>query len=210
MRYFLILFILTLGVPACSKSTDGGAADSTSGETTGDALSGDTPSNDTKKPGSCVVAENQCLSDSDCDPNGEYCGAPGQSVGCGACFGEPDQCAGDADCKTKGEHFICTPHPCACGDPAGDGKTCNPGCQADSECSAWQSCNSGRCNAKNYGDGEGCPVDFFFGEFGCQRHICGKETGGGSTDEGMSVDCEGCCVQGHCYDTPGSCLLPVP
>lgn len=109
----------------------------------------------------------------------------------------PVTCMGDAECKAQGATFICTPLTCAC---MGQ-KTCAPGCTADGMCGAGEACSaSNHCQAKSCVSAADCPTNFACDGAGapaCQRKSCKSDAA-----------CKGYCVNGGCYDMPGTCSFP--
>jgi hypothetical protein len=150
-------------------------------------------------PGTCVgLAAGQCRTGSDCE-SFQQCFYPGQSIGCGTCFpGEPT-CASDADCQGTDPTLICEPHPCSC-----NGATeCVAGCTAEDQCAPWEFCApTHRCVADVCLQESDCPPNFVCAPADnphCVRKICSSD-----------ADCADYCVDGQCYDTPGSCGTQPP
>jgi hypothetical protein len=126
----------------------------------------------------------------------EICLEPGAPIGCGACFEVESSCAVDEDCAGQGPTSICEPILCAC-TPA---TACALGCVNSEQCSPGEICGpTYRCEPKPCQGAADCPVDFTCDGGECARKTCS-----------LPADCKGYCVNGACYDTPGSCVQPLP
>ncbi len=146
------------------------------------------------------IPEGMCRNDNDCT-QAQICLAPGEFAGCGICYLPENTCSSPSDCT---DGYVCAPDtsPCLCA-PA---DVCQASCQTTG-CSDGERCgSSGLCETISCTEGTfscptlttctaGAPGD------GCVRWSC-------STD----VQCgEGnACVEGHCYETYGTCsYLPA-
>lgn len=138
----------------------------------------------------------ECRTSTDCDGmDGSFCAYPGApSCGGAGCFGEP--CAVDGDCVVRGGLSVCELDSC-CGV-----LICKAGCSVDTDCGEGQSCAADHhCVAQSCASG-GCPSDFDCGGDAlpvCLRRSCVDDSA-----------CDGYCVLGSCYSTPGSCEQPAP
>lgn len=100
-------------------------------------------------------------------------------------------CTSDTDCAAEGAAAICTPAPCACGDVP----SCQQGCTSDATCGAGETCGpTHRCAPEACTSTSDCPEDFTCNGAACQRIAC--------TDDAA---CSGYCVDGLCFETPGTC-----
>lgn len=141
------------------------------------------------------VGPNQCTTEQTCQRG--LCYYPGQFLGCGRCRNPSATCQSDSSCKSQGSHYICANKPsfCHC-----SGQTiCTPGCQTNSECKAWQTCQNNRCQNKSCQANTDCPANFFCSKQQCARIRCSQ-----------SSQCSGYCVKGQCYNNPGTCSFPPP
>ncbi|HVV51374.1 MAG TPA: hypothetical protein VHO06_17015 [Polyangia bacterium] len=140
-----------------------------------------------------------CWTASDCH-GGSFCTLPGQSACGGACPTVTHPCSVDSDCAgDAAAPQICVVEPCVCG-PTNMG--CLAGCLHDADCAQGESCGADHhCAPTACGGGApSCPTDFACGAGGtCARKRC--------TSDG---ECSSACVEGQCYDRPGSCQLAVP
>ncbi len=150
------------------------------------------------------VGDGQCTTEQACKSSTGMCKSPGASFGCGICFPGPSTCQASADCQ-PGE--VCKAKACSC-----DGaNACQPGCKSDAECdqsAIGQVCGAdGECKpvaCKTVNQDADCPTDFecLLGTSGaamCMRKGCSA-----------SSQCQGVCVNGSCYDQPGTCGFPPP
>jgi hypothetical protein len=101
----------------------------------------------------------------------------------------------DADCKAQGASMVCLPVVCACSGQ----KACIQGCTSDAMCDAGEVCAaSNHCQPKPCGSAADCPINFVCSGSACQRETCTSD-----------ATCQGYCVNGACYDMPGTCT-PIP
>jgi hypothetical protein len=144
------------------------------------------------------LAHGQCRAMSDCKDSTftEVCLQPGAFLCGGPCDPmPPPTCAGDADCAAEGAAAICTVPPCACPKQP----TCTQGCASDATCGAGETCGpTHRCAPTACVSASDCPVNFACAEAACHRIVC--------TDD---APCNGYCVDGLCFDTPGTCSMLV-
>lgn len=134
---------------------------------------------------------NQCAVEQACADNPSYgctvCLAPGEKA-CGGPAPLPADCSSDAECQASADNLICEAAPCELAH-------CRPGCIADSDCHTGEYCGEDhRCAAKSCGSDAECGVTEF-----CERHRCEQRPCA------TSADCEGYCVKGRCFESPGSC-----
>jgi hypothetical protein len=133
--------------------------------------------------GKCTT-ERACVA----DRSGIRCYAPDESV-CAGPAPPQDECNADADCTPADGPMIC--------EPAGHcGMTkCVPGCIDAMDCEEFQECSAeSRCTPKACAANDTCGADHACVSGICTRRKCES-----------SSECEGYCVKGSCYDTPGSC-----
>jgi hypothetical protein len=155
--------------------------------------------------------QGQCRTSGDCQQEpGQYCVPPGSPQACGICFSGPDECQLDQDCgagqvcELRDDLCTCQPY-----------KWCVPACSLDVDCPAGKACQAGHCGPINCAQDVDCPPFFMCpaahvgGQPGdqpavpvapwCQRQACATpyECGAGQ------------CVEGQCYETWGTCELPV-
>lgn len=146
-------------------------------------------------PGGCTV-EQPCAGPIRCLP-------PGVSPGCGACR-RPDPselCQSDSTCKAQGATQICAPGVCLC-QPA---TVCVAGCTGPADCPEGTVCGAdNRCAPRPCALPDDCPRSFT-----CQRSDGGAGTCARTTCK-ADRDCPLFCVEGACYDAPGSCTPPPP
>ncbi len=147
-----------------------------------------------------------CRSTGDC-ASSESCVPPGVPRACGICAPVPLECDGAADC---GEGEVCVREnvPCSC-EPV-LGALCRPACTTDS-CAEGERCGSdGACEPIACDEGWVCPDNtrcsaetgpaLAVDAHGCFRIACASD-----------IDCDcGACIDGLCYDGPGTCQPPVP
>jgi hypothetical protein len=146
-------------------------------------------------PASCPSG---CHSQQDCQ-NGAYCQPPGAPV-CGGACAPGVACGNDGDCASG---QVCDHKPCTC---SGTGLVCIPACHAATDCAEGQSCVSGHCQSTACTNTTDCPHNFECvlsppsNRPECQRRACisGSDCVGGT------------CVDGACYGSLGTCMLPVP
>lgn len=138
-----------------------------------------------------------CRSDAECDSS-ESCTPPGVMV-CGTCFqGSP--CADDTTCAA-GE--VCSDRMARC--PCGTEAVCVPACASADDCRTGDVCDAdGHCVPEVCASDADCTTAQFVcgpGEAICRRAVCVGD-----------ADCPaaGVCVSGLCYETAGTCMLPVP
>jgi hypothetical protein len=163
------------------------------------------------------VAVGTCHTSADCSEAFEQCLAPGEFLGCGICRDPEDlgTCEIDDDCPDEegtGRPGICEPSrtsDCLCS-PA---KVCRFGCRDDVEadCAESEFCDplDHRCLPDVCLIDENCPdhfecrpepdLGFPEGNPRCFRARC----------EGAQDCPDGECVNGLCYDQPGTCS-PIP
>jgi hypothetical protein len=117
------------------------------------------------------------------------CYAPGDTY-CGGPAPPPDECATDVDCQTESrEHYVCEPSG-HCGM-----RECVAGCLTPDDCSIAEVCGADHRCAPKPCSSEVCGNDHRCSSAGaCQRKGCTT-----------SLDCGGYCVNGSCYEAPGSC-----
>jgi hypothetical protein len=142
------------------------------------------------------LGEGQCRADADCpEQDFDECVPPGASPGCGVCDPSPSTCLGDIDCATMGSAWICETVGCVC-----MGQTrCVQGCASDPDCPVGETCGAThRCAPASCSTTSDCPANFTCSASSCQRIPC-------TTD----ATCQGYCVKGNCYATPGTCE-PIP
>jgi hypothetical protein len=132
---------------------------------------------------------------------GARCLAPGEFGGCGYCQPFEGDCERDSDCE---DGSICTPvKPEAC--PCNEVRVCQPGCLTAADCELGEECtDAGRCRPQRCPPAS-CPPLFSCRPIegrgnGCVRQFCAQD---------LHCD-QGFCVNGACYDTLGTCALPVP
>ncbi len=148
--------------------------------------------------GACPqVCSNSCRQQTDCQ-GGQFCLPPGQPLCGGACM-IPPACNDDAFCQANGGSAtsVCDVPVCECGGPM---KGCIPGCTQPSDCPDGDTCSSTHhCVPIPCGQ---CPAHFTCDASGghCVRQTCSSDGDCGA----------GACVEGGCYDTPGTCMFPVP
>ena len=143
------------------------------------------------------LAPGQCRTMNDCNGSMQFeeCLPPGASPGCGICFSPPTTCESDADCAAQGPAAICVSPPCACPDV----QTCVQGCTEDAMCGAGETCGpTHRCEPEACASTSDCPTNFGCSGGACQRLTCA-----------VDATCSGYCVDGLCYDTPGTCTAPA-
>lgn len=148
-------------------------------------------------PYSQVDATAKCSAETPCPSDGTMCFAPGESIGCGICMDPPEgtTCDGDASC---GDGQICEPVACSCSGLS----TCVAGCDAATDCGLGRACATGahpRCEAVTCDATHACPADFDCASGRCARRACTA-----------SATCDGTCVKGQCYATPGFCSYLPP
>jgi hypothetical protein len=189
-RWTILAFLLSLAsTAACGARPDlgvgAGAATTTSTTAAGGAG------------GTGGLASGQCRADTDCPPEDiDECVPPGASPGCGVCDNSPSTCATDADCASHGASFICEAMGCVC-----MGQTqCYEGCSSDTACPTGEICGpTHRCQPAPCSASSPCPPNFTCSASSCQRISCTSDAA-----------CQGTCVKGACYATPGTCEpLPV-
>jgi hypothetical protein len=166
----------------------GGAAGNTGGSGGGD--------------GGAVGAGRSCRANSDCVPYpGQYlyCANPVED-GCRVCSTTPDPCQSDSDCRSDGgdDTSICQPTTCPCHWE----RSCVPGCASDDQCATGLACGADHHCAPRACSPTGpmaCPVNFTCAPDGhCARTPCSSD-----------ADCSGACVEGACYDQPGTCVEAI-
>ncbi|MFT3766650.1 MAG: hypothetical protein QM820_14215 [Minicystis sp.] len=182
----------------CGSSTAGtggagGGTSSSSSSSTATVGSGGSGGNPNGLP------EGKCRHGSDCK-GGAQCLPPGQAMPCGTCFNGPDECGSDSECTATGPTAICDPVPCACSGQ----KHCVAGCSANTDCEPGKSCGADhRCAPSECAQQLDCPTNFVCPPImqpKCERRKC-------SVDPECDV---GYCVEGSCFDVPGTCILPAP
>jgi hypothetical protein len=138
-----------------------------------------------------------CHSNADCGGNGYVCwsAASAGELTCGVgtgpnCSQDAGACSVDADCAASGPAAICENDACC------RVKRCQPGCTTDSSCRAGSVCASHRCVAAPCQSDSDCPTNFVCSGT-CARKTCASDS-----------DCPGYCLEGACYDSPGTCTLP--
>jgi hypothetical protein len=135
-----------------------------------------------------------CRASADC--SGQECLAPGEQ----SCPSLVAECVYDSDCGTDAY--------CGAPDPEYDDckqTVCRAHCDSDINCRAGSEvCDVGtrRCVLQACEDGYACPMYTTCvtspGGHGCQRDACAADA-----DCGVGV-----CVDGGCYDQPGTCVAP--
>jgi hypothetical protein len=146
-----------------------------------------------------------CKSNQDCSPTIQYeCLPPTEFAGCGEVAGGV-MCFSDSDCATDaGTDSSLTYFGPVCDDPTlyhlcgtFSGKACIGGCSKDSDCVGGRICDATKhCVFPPCTSNGDCPANFVCGGTRCQRKSCVKDG-----------DCGGgVCVNGACYDGPGSCM----
>ena len=148
----------------------------------------------------CPPPEGKCHDHGDCDDMAS-CVPPYSPQMCGMCMEPVDTCANDADCGDDGS-MVCetTTEGCLCS-PA---SICVPACAADGDCLPGERCDDGHCVSIPCEGPADCPTYFTCPEGPlklCERAACQWD---------MDCGSEGICVNGACYDTYGTCELPVP
>ena len=121
---------------------------------------------------------------------------------CGACIAPASPCTMNSDCKpynSAGPRGVCVvdTSPCACPNAMICVPDCtDPGfCPVGTRCGADYRCDPVGCAA---GGTDACPLDFTCGtDSKCARSRCTEDT-----------QCSGACVNGACYDRPGTCGYP--
>jgi hypothetical protein len=141
-----------------------------------------------------------CHDEGECE-EGARCLAPGEFRGCGFCQPLESDCERDSDCEGG---LICAPVKEE-GCPCTEVKICQPGCDSDDDCAIGEQCDLAKRCGRQRCASEACPPFFLcralptFG-YACIRQPCGQDG-----------DCDGgACVNGACYETLGTCALPVP
>jgi hypothetical protein len=140
------------------------------------------------------LAMNKCTAERDCYGMGAFgvsCYSP--DFNCGGPPPPPGECGVDADCADAGANGICSLTGYC------DTPVCIPGCTSDADCSPAEACTPAHhCEPKPCTEREECGPNFECGPEGeCVRADCASTTA-----------CEGYCVNGFCYDEPGSCMTP--
>jgi hypothetical protein len=147
-----------------------------------------------------------CTSTLACE--GLPCVPPGTPRGCGFCRPAEHECEGDGDC---GPGSFCVERPASCLCDGATQRVCEIDCRtAESDpCAAGERCASdGRCRPLSCEGEWACGVnlrctpgaDAITDAHGCSRLAC---------DTALDCDC-GSCIDGLCYDGPGTCEPPVP
>jgi hypothetical protein len=207
-----LLLAAALSVGGCSGSQGGGGnfgaggaaggngQGGTGGMGSGGMGSGGMGSGGMGSGGSGGLGPGQCRTDADCTGNGGvFCLAPGESPGCGVCYIPPNPCTADAECTAMGAAFICEPAHCSC---MGQSE-CKEGCTTNAQCAPSEVCElaTHRCAGKPCAKDADCPQNFACGaaDKRCARKPCASDAA-----------CQGTCVEGLCYDMPGTCSFPVP
>lgn len=173
-----------------------GGTDTVEDQTTGTDTIGPV---DTTDPIDAGIPYGKCTAEVDCTGNGEFCLAPGAFGGCGICMKPDDVCATDAECQAVDPTYVCIwrSDSCVCGGET----TCQPGCQANSDCKTGQTCNDKlRCVPTACEANDGCPAQFACVTGACERRICTASSDCGS----------GYCVNGACHGEPGTCEMAKP
>ncbi|WP_157069760.1 hypothetical protein [Sandaracinus amylolyticus] len=147
-----------------------------------------------------------CTSSVACE--GFPCVPPGTPRACGICRPAEHQCEVDGDC---GPGSFCVERAASCLCDGATQRVCEIDCRtAESDpCAAGERCGSdGRCRVlscegewtcgvnQRCTPGADAPTD----AHGCSRVAC---------DTALDCDC-GACIDGLCYDGPGTCEPPVP
>ena len=189
---FLLLALATslaagAAIGACGGDVVVDGADAASSTSSAGGASSTSSTGDTGGTGGGLAA-GQCRSVSDC-PQFMECVPPGGSPGCGVAQPLPP-CNTDADCAAEGPTIICAAVPCS-----GAPLVCTPGCTSDAECSEGETCGpTHHCAPTACASESDCPTDFDCDGSACQRRVC--------AGDGV---CSGYCVNGACYDAPGTC-----
>ncbi len=150
-------------------------------------------------PSGRCAAEQPCPSDSASAGCGVVCHAPGEEDCTATPF--PGDCTADADCAHHGPTAICAA--AHCGNPR-----CVAGCTTDASCGAAQACGADHhCIAKTSCASDGdCGLNHRCVDGNCVRLACELsldcDTPNGTCFDGS---CGSICVNGTCYETPGTC-----
>jgi hypothetical protein len=223
--YFTAFLLLSLGTgtfAACGSPSEGGTSTSTSTGT------------GTTDPGSCLLADNRCVVDSDC-PMGSRCNVEVEIPQCetlycgalGSLCSDPETCKKGLACDRTwgGTASVCCAEggdPCAqdgdCCSTDGLHATCQGGVCNQTCGNEGEPCLSGTCCAglKCYGGGTPCEACTATGAACTTDEECCTE--GDSCDNGIckvpcSVgnDCSAGCCQGLvCNEDKNTCELPPP
>src|SRR5262249_44928207 len=97
---------------------------------------------------------------------------------------------------------VCEFAPCTC---TGSGKSCVPGCQSPGDCGDGKTCINHHCQPLPCSSPTQCPKYF--------KCVLPPVGGGGAQCQRLAChadgDCSGGdCVDGACYGTLGTCILP--
>jgi hypothetical protein len=85
------------------------------------------------------------------------------------------------------------------GAPIAENTECEPSCDRVA-CLVGQTCRSdGHCTPSVCIQDSDCPPNFACGQGTCARRRCTSDS-----------SCQGACVNGACYPTPGICAPPAP
>lgn len=190
-----ISVISLLALASCGGSVGGTGGNATTSKTTTSGSGGSGGSGGEGSGGG--LPEGKCRTIADCKIGLETCAPPGSPTGCGTCFMPPSQCTTDAEC---GGTMICETAHCACNGE----KSCVEGCTSSAACGVGESCDADhRCHPVVCAQQIDCPVNFLCPPIlsaRCERRACK-----------VDPECDvGYCVEGACYDVPGSCAAPVP
>jgi hypothetical protein len=143
-----------------------------------------------------------CWTETDCAPSGNFC-IPPDRYRCGSvCVTAQPPCTTDSDCVGIDAAWtgpsICDAVICGC---SAANRGCQVGCTRDGDCLAGTTCGSDHhCASIACTPTSGsCPTDFICGSAGiCARKTCSSDT-----------ECSNACVEGACYESPGSCDWPA-
>ena len=191
----LLALLLLAGAIGCDEGGTATPTDAGGVETTPDATTdaGSTPDASSD----AALAPGQCLTEADCAPPSEVCALPDSVTVCGTCQEPPDGCQDNASCTAD---QVCDANrlndQCFCSSVA----QCVAPCTSDEVCLRNTFCDaSGQCQPKECAAPTDCPTDY-----GCVLGTCSRAACTGP------ADCSGACVNGICFEEPGTCVSPVP
>lgn len=185
----------TSGPSSASATGTGGVASSvvsSSSSSTSSACGSSTVTSTSTSVGAGgALPMGECHTNDDCAfaDAGEACfSSDGVTCGGLCSFPPAPSCAADSDC---GSGEVCGICPC-------NGNTqCQAPCASDTACPTGFSCQNSRCLAQVCGTDIACPANFTCACGTCARTVCFYDS-----------MCDGYCVAGQCYASPGTCEVP--
>jgi hypothetical protein len=193
---------LDTGASSDAGATDTGAQIDAGAE---DAGAPDTGSSDGGPPedsgSAATLPEGKCRSDGDCERDMESCHGPGDPMNCGICRQLEQPCTEDSDCE--GER-VCDFGREGC-PPCDWGKECVAKCGGTAGCREGETCDeAGHCVDKPCANDQDCP-ELFLCNSSAEAPVCKRR----SCQDDAGCPAGGHCVNGTCWPTFGSCMLPA-